>query len=173
MPVYNIPVLNKTAGETLVLDRQVLAYIFIGSITTWNDPRILLLQSASVAQKLHNISYEPIHIMVRDDDSSSTEVLTKSLDKFTDGEFTSDVGTPGSASTVWDTAVNPINIEKHQSASGLAAAVLLTEWSIGYCSLAEARLYNLSIPSFKQNIRQKNPIKASEHTCFVSLVVAT
>ena len=78
MPVYNIPSLNKAADEVLVLDRTTMAYVFTGNISKWNDPRILALQTPGVKSKIQNEERE-INLVVRDDDSGSTEVMTKSL----------------------------------------------------------------------------------------------
>jgi ABC-type phosphate transport system substrate-binding protein len=78
--VYNIPVLDRTKGEILVLDRTTLAYIFIGNISVWNDARILDLQSSEIRAKLEAAGNQPIQIIVRNDGSGSTEVMTKSLD---------------------------------------------------------------------------------------------
>ena len=78
MPVYNIPMLQQADNEVLVLDRTTLAYIFMGNITTWNDPRILALQDAAVKAKIENEDRR-IELVVRDDKSGSTEVFSKSL----------------------------------------------------------------------------------------------
>jgi phosphate transport system substrate-binding protein len=78
VPVYNIPMLQQADNEVLVLDRTTLAYIFMGNITTWNDPRILALQDAAVKTKIGNED-KIIELVVRDDKSGSTEVFTKSL----------------------------------------------------------------------------------------------
>jgi phosphate transport system substrate-binding protein len=78
VPVYNIPMLQQTDYEVLVLDRTTLAYIFMGNITTWNDPRILALQNAAVKAKIENED-RLLELVVRDDNSGSTEVFTKSL----------------------------------------------------------------------------------------------
>ena len=78
VPVYNIPMLQQTDYEVLVLDRTTLAYIFMGNITTWNDHRILALQDAAVRAKIENED-KLIEIVVRDDKSGSTEVFTKTL----------------------------------------------------------------------------------------------
>ena len=78
MPVYNIPMLQQADNEVLVLDRTTLAYIFMGNITTWNDPRILALQNAAVKAKIENED-RLLELVVRDDNSGSTEVFTKSL----------------------------------------------------------------------------------------------
>lgn len=77
--MYNIPVLDEAKGEILVLDRTTLAYIFIGNISMWNDARILALQSSAIKAKLEAAGNQPIQIMVRNDGSGSTEVMTKSL----------------------------------------------------------------------------------------------
>ena len=76
--MYNIPMLQQADNEVLVLDRTTLAYIFMGNITTWNDPRILALQDAAVKAKIENEDRR-IELVVRDDKSGSTEVFSKSL----------------------------------------------------------------------------------------------
>ena len=78
VPVYNIPMLQQADNEILVLDRTTLAYIFMGNITTWNDPRILALQDSAVKAKIEHED-RLIELVVRDDKSGSTEVFTKSL----------------------------------------------------------------------------------------------
>jgi ABC-type phosphate transport system substrate-binding protein len=84
VPVYNVPVLDPSdPAQTLVLDRQTLAYIFIGNITVWNDQRILDLQNPVVKKKLGDAGVptpQKITVVVRSDGSGSTEVLTKALD---------------------------------------------------------------------------------------------
>ncbi len=55
-----------------------MAYVFTGNISKWNDPRILALQTPGVKSKIQNEERE-INLVVRDDDSGSTEVMTKSL----------------------------------------------------------------------------------------------
>ncbi len=81
MPVYNVPALDQSDSlQTLVLDRTTLADIFIGTITVWNDPKILDLQSTAVKTKLVTAGPMPIIVVVRSDGSGSTEVFTKSLD---------------------------------------------------------------------------------------------
>jgi len=47
--------------------------------------------------------------------------------RFSDGAFSKFVGKPGSKNSVWDKAANSLNIKKLDFASGVAAAVLLTE----------------------------------------------
>lgn len=57
--------------------------------------------------------------------------------RFTGGDFKKYVGSPGSKSKLWDTAVNPLKIKKQDFASGVAAGVLLNSWSVGYSSSGE------------------------------------
>ena len=162
MPVYNIPLLNKDADEVLVLDRTTMAYVFTGNISMWNDPRILALQTAGVKAKMQN-EERVINLVVRDDSSGSTEVLTKSLNLFSAGDFQKYAGTPSSSKTVWNGVVaahGKSKVQYKSGAEGVAAGVLLTPWSIGYSSSGEAELHSLPIPRFRQNDRQRAPIKA-------------
>ncbi len=55
---------------------------------------------------------------------------------------------------------NQIALKKCESASGVAACVLVSEWSIGYSSIGEVLVHRLPVPLFSQNVRQKTPIKA-------------
>jgi hypothetical protein len=79
--------------------------------------------------------------------------------RFTGGDFKKYFNTP-SDKAFDGNPKNPIKLQKCESASGVAACVLINSWSIGYSSIGEAMLHNLPVPLFKQNVRQKTPIKA-------------
>jgi hypothetical protein len=78
--------------------------------------------------------------------------------RFTGGEFTKYFNTP-SDQAFNGNPKNQIALKKCESASGVAACVLINSWSIGYSSIGEALLHNLPVPLFKQNIRQQIPIQ--------------
>ena len=78
--------------------------------------------------------------------------------RFTGGEFTKYFNTP-SDQAFNGNPKNQIALKKCESASGVAACVLINSWSIGYSSMGESVLQNLPVPLFKQNVRQKTPIK--------------
>ena len=69
---------------------------------------------------------------------------------------------------MWYQARNDLKIQYKPQAEGVAAAVLLTPWSIGYSSIGEAKLNKLPIPKFRQNDRQKTPVEAGKMPCAVS-----
>jgi hypothetical protein len=79
--------------------------------------------------------------------------------RFTGGEFTKYFNTP-SDQAFNGNPKNQMKLQKCESASGVAACVLINSWSIGYSNIGEALLHNLPVPLFKQNVRQKTPIKA-------------
>lgn len=92
-------------------------------------------------------------------------VLTRTYvsDRFSGGDFRKFAGTPSSGKEVWNGVVaahGKSKIQYRGGAEGVAAGVLLTPWSIGYSSSGEAELHSLPTPRFRQNDRQRAPIKA-------------
>jgi hypothetical protein len=72
VPGFHIP---ELAGETLVLDYDVIAGIYLGTISAWNDQRIQDLNTAQVAAKLPNKSI----IVVTQNVSTTTNELFVSV----------------------------------------------------------------------------------------------
>jgi phosphate transport system substrate-binding protein len=134
IPVYNIP---GVADHQLKLTGTVLANIYLGNITNWNDPAIKTLNSGL---NLPDKKIVPVH---RSDGSGDTYVFTDYLAKVNKA-WKSKVG---KATTVsWPTgpggSKNP----------GVAALVKATPGAIGYVSdfyaiqnhIAKARMKNAS-----------------------------
>ena len=115
-PVENIPGIN---GLQLKLTGSVLAKIYLGQITTWDDPAIKKLNP-----KL-NLPSMKITVVHRSDGSGDTFVYTDYLSKVSK-TWKSQVG---SATTVsWPTGVGG------NGNSGVATLVKSTPGSIGYVS---------------------------------------
>lgn len=78
--IYNLPYTVTSAANTLLqLNSTVLAKIFSGAITQWNDPSILELNPSSVylySSQLASLN-EPIRVIVRSDRSLATEAFTR------------------------------------------------------------------------------------------------
>ena len=115
-PVENIPGVN---GLQLKLTGALLAKIYLGQITNWNDPAI-----AKVNPKL-NLPNKTITVVHRSDGSGDTFVFTDYLSKVSK-TWASKVG---SATTVnWPAGVGG------NGNAGVAALVKSTPGSIGYVS---------------------------------------
>ena len=69
---YNLP--GITAN--LNLNGSVLAMIYNGTITTWNNPLILAAQPAGVQTQLNGLASETIHPIKRSDSSGDTFLFT-------------------------------------------------------------------------------------------------
>ena len=111
---YNLPGL----GGDLKLSRTVLAGIFLGSITKWNDPEIVKLNPGA---NVHNLT---ITLVVRNDSSGTTFAFTNHLSATSDEwrerfGVVSDVTWPGTAMRV-------------NGNEGVAARIKTTLGSIGY-----------------------------------------
>lgn len=120
---YNIP----GVGSGLKLTADVIAKIFQGNITKWNDPEIISLNPSL------NLPDKNIVVVRRSDSSGTTFVFTNYLKN---------------ASSFWKlgsgTSVNwPVGIGAPQN-SGVASALLQTPYSIGYLEFFYA--HNNSIP---------------------------
>src|SRR4051794_27388096 len=81
VPIYNLPGVDKP----LVFNGQVLAEIFLGKVTKWNDPKLADLNKDA---KLPDM---PITVVHRSDGSGTTYIFTDYL------SATSPIGSPGRA----------------------------------------------------------------------------
>jgi phosphate transport system substrate-binding protein len=125
VPVVHLPGIRP--GQ-LVLDGKVLANIYLGHITKWNDPAIKALNPKA---PLPNMAILTVH---RSDGSGTTFNFTNYLGKMSP-EWQSSVGA--------DTAVSWPNGEGGKGNAGVAASVQQTVGSIGYVEYAYAKQSNL------------------------------
>jgi phosphate transport system substrate-binding protein len=126
VPVVHLPGIGP--GQ-LVLDGKVLAGIFMGKITKWNDPAI---KSLNPKVPLPNMAIIVAH---RSDGSGTTFNFTDYLGKM-DADWKTNVGS--------DTAVQwPVGVGGKGNA-GVAASVGQTVGSIGYVEYAYAKQNNLT-----------------------------
>jgi phosphate transport system substrate-binding protein len=121
---YNLPEVKTQ----LQFSPAVLADIFMGTITTWNDPRIAAINKGV------NLPSTPITIAHRSDGSGTTNIFTTYLSKVSDA-WKSKVGA-GSAVN-WPVGLGGKGNE------GVAGLVKQTPGSIGYIELAYAVQNNM------------------------------
>jgi phosphate transport system substrate-binding protein len=134
IPVYNIP---GVGDHVLKLTGTVLANIYLGNITSWDDPAIKALNSGL------NLPAKKITVVHRSDGSGDTYVFTNYLSKV-NHQWKSKVGCATTVS--WPTGVGG------SKNAGVAAIVQSTPGAIGYVSdfyaiqnhIAKARLKNAS-----------------------------
>src|SRR5437667_6935553 len=119
VPVYNIPNLNAE----LKFSGQVLADIFLGKITKWNDPAIVKLNGGV------NLPGTDITVVHRSDGSGTTYIVVDYLSK-TSPEFLKRGGVNGSVN--WPTGVGGKGNE------GVSGLVRQTPGSLGYVELIYA-----------------------------------
>jgi phosphate transport system substrate-binding protein len=120
VPVINLP--DVTKGK-LRLTPELLADIFIGKITAWNDRRIMAVNPDA---KLPN---KEITIVHRADGSGTTWIFTNYLSKVS-AEWKEKIGNGKTVS--WPTGIGGKGNE------GVSALVKKTEGSIGYVEFAYA-----------------------------------
>src|SRR5258708_2580995 len=116
---YNLPEVKTQ----LQFSPAVLADIFMGNITTWNDPKIAAINKGVT------LPSTPILIAHRSDVSGTTNIFTTYLAKVSDG-WKSRVG-PGSAVN-WPVGLGGKGNE------GVAGLIKQTPGSLGYIELAYA-----------------------------------
>jgi phosphate transport system substrate-binding protein len=124
---YNLPGLGQTQ---LKLTGDVLANIYLKTITNWNDPAITALNPGV------NLPNTPIAVVHRSDSSGTTYIFTNYLSKISQ-QWSSQVGNATSVS--W-----PGDIGGSGSA-GVAADVQQTVGAIGYVELAYAVQNNMAV----------------------------
>jgi len=127
VPAYNV----KGAPENLKLNGEVLADIYLGKVTQWDDPAIAKLNPGA---SLPSTKITPVY---RSDGSGDTYAFTNYLSTVSP-EFKSTVGT--STQVKFPTGVGA---EKND---GVAAAIGQTDGAIGYVGLAYALSNELSMP---------------------------
>jgi len=116
---YNIP----NIGTGLKLSGEVVANIFLGTVTNWNDPSITTL-NPDLTLPNHEIA-----VVHRSEGSGTTDWFTKYLSIVSEPWGTM----VGAGTTVeWPTGVGG------SGNSGVAALIDQTEYSIGYIELAYA-----------------------------------
>jgi phosphate transport system substrate-binding protein len=123
--IYNLPGLN---GQ-LVLNGPTLADIYLGTVTSWNDPEI---------QKLNpnlNLPDEPIAVAHRSDGSGTTYIFTDYLSQVS-SDWSSQVG--NGTAVQWPTG------RGGNKSAGVAAIVKNTVGGIGYVEYAYAISGNLT-----------------------------
>jgi phosphate transport system substrate-binding protein len=127
VPAYNV----SGAPENLKLSGEVLADIYLGNVTQWDDPAIAKLNPGA---SLPSTKITPVY---RSDGSGDTYAFTNYLSTI-DPEFKSKVGT--STTVKFPTGVGA---EKND---GVSAAISQTDGAIGYVGLAYALSNELSMP---------------------------
>lgn len=115
---YNLP-----GVDALQLPQAVLAGIFVGTITSWDDPAI------AAANPDATLPATAITLAVRSDGSGTTTNFSKFLE-----QSAPDVWTLGSGDTIeW-----PGNSVAGEKNTGVAQIIQDTEGAIGYVDLADA-----------------------------------
>jgi phosphate transport system substrate-binding protein len=127
VPAYNV----KGAPEGLKLKGTVLAEIYLGKVTRWDDPEIAGLNPGV---SLPSTKITPVY---RSDGSGDTYAFTNYLSTVS-SDFKSQVGV--STQVKFPTGVGA---EKND---GVAAAISQTDGAIGYVGLAYALQNELSMP---------------------------
>ncbi len=117
------------APNALKLNGAVLAGIYLGTITNWNDPAIAKLNAG---MKLPDLAIAPVY---RADGSGTTYVFTSYLSKVSP-DFKSKVGADKAVS--WPAGTGA------KGTAGVAGAVKNTAGSLGYVESAYATLNHLT-----------------------------
>jgi phosphate transport system substrate-binding protein len=135
-PAWNLPMVvgpiafayNVDGVDKLVLNAEVLAEIFKGTIKTWNDPKIAKLNSGAELPSAN------ITVFFRSDESGTTENTTQFLSKAGNGAWKDE---PAKAWTGTGEGKN--------KSSGVAEATANTKNSITYIEWSYAKDYSLSM----------------------------
>jgi phosphate transport system substrate-binding protein len=125
-----VPIFNIKGVKDLKLGPDVIAEIYLGKITTWNDPR-LVKDNPGVS-----LPNEPIFIVHRAEGSGTTFIFTDYLSKVSP-DWMSTAG-KGAASPNWPVGIGAKGNE------GVAAMVRQVEGAIGYVELIYALQNNIN-----------------------------
>jgi phosphate transport system substrate-binding protein len=138
-PVFLGPITvsyNLSGVTSLKLDATVLAEIFSGKITSWNNAAIAALNSGV------KLPSTPVTIAVRSDSSGTTQNFSLYLEKAAASAWTL-----GSSSTIkW-----PSTARAGSGNPGVAQIIKSTPGAIGYVDYADAKASGLSYASIKNS----------------------
>lgn len=126
---YNLPGVSG-----LKLTREVMAGIYLGNVTKWNDPAIV---KANPDLKLPDM---PIQVAYRSDGSGTTYVFTQHLSKIS-AEFDDEVGTDKSVTF-------PVGVGGKGN-EGVTALVKQSPGTVGYVEYGYAKDNGLSMASLQ------------------------
>jgi phosphate transport system substrate-binding protein len=133
--IYNLP----GGAAQLRLTPNVVAGIYLGTITRWTDPQIVLLNPGVVLPDV------PITVIHRSDGSGTTDIFTDYLSK---------VSPTWKAKVGRGTSVHwPVGIGS-QGNEGVTNQVTLTSGGIGYVELAYARVNHLQYAQLRNRSGQ-------------------
>jgi phosphate ABC transporter phosphate-binding protein len=127
---YNLP---GVIG-TLQLNGEIVAKIFLGTITRWNDPSIAAMNPTL------SLPDEAITTVHRSESSGTTNVLTKYLSLVSE-PWKDQIGS--GTSVEWPGGIGA------QGNSAVAATVSQTSYAVGYVELAYALQNNMSVVSIQ------------------------
>ena len=129
---YNLP----SISGGLKLTGDVVAKIYLGTITNWNDPEITALNSGTT---LPDHAITTVH---RSDSSGTTNVFTKYLSAVS-SNWKDDIG---SGTSVQWPGTNAVGASGN---ANVAATVIQTQYSIGYVELAYALQNHMTVASIQ------------------------
>lgn len=135
-PAWNIPMVtgpiavayNVEGVDKLVLTPAVAGDIFMGKITTWNDPKIAAANSGVT------LPAKPIKVFFRSDESGTTENFTKYLKAAAPQNW------PGEPAKTWDGKG-----EGKAKSAGVAEGVKSTDGGITYVEWSYAKDNDLGV----------------------------
>jgi phosphate transport system substrate-binding protein len=160
-PAWNLPMVvgpiafayNVDGVDKLVLNAEVLAQIFNGTIKTWNDPKIAKLNSGA------ELPSADITVFFRSDESGTTENATKFLQAAGKGAWKKE---PAKAWTGTGEGKN--------KSSGVAEGVTSTKNSISYMEWSFAKDNNLKIAELDSG---KGPVELTGEAVGKAVAEAT
>ena len=127
VPVYNLPQVD--AAKPLIFSGEVLAELYLGKITRWNDPKLAKLNPGV------HLPDRAVTIVHRSDGSGTTYIWTDFLSKCSDAWKSG----PGRATTVnWPAGRGA------KGNDGVAADVKQNQGSLGYVELIYAANNNIA-----------------------------
>lgn len=138
VPTYNFEPLRENPEEPLRFSGEVLADIYLGNVTTWNDPA---LQELNPGADLPDLEISVAH---RSDGSGTTSIFVDYLAKVSD-EWAAEVSTGTQTSVSWPVGFGGRGNE------GVAGLVSQIPGSIGYVSHEYAVANDLGVGTVRNS----------------------
>jgi len=139
--IYNLPFTNQLSHGALILDRKAIVEMYLGIITTWDDPYLLQLNQnvTDVYPLLVASAGATITLVRRSDSSGSTFIFTNALNSFSPlWNQTISPNPPTGTSITW-----PYTTVAQSGTGGVVSYVKANTYAIGYVGWSDAIANNV------------------------------
>ena len=147
---------NLPGFKSLNLSPETVAGIYAGTITKWNDPKIIadntITDPKTKKKTIAKLPTTSITVWYRQDNSGTTSVFTDWLSKTAPSVWTGDRKVNGTFTTAFGGTVPAGTFQAGNGSDAVANGVASKEGSVGYAEISYATERKLAVANLKNNV---------------------